>query len=405
MRRRITQFLKQTSIKGIPRIFRTKSYILRTVWVISVTCCLSMAAHQVILLTKGYLEYTSVISLKEYYIDFGGQTNNAVQFPDVTFCNLNPFSLSTHSLNDITSLEAYHKHVVQKTSCENCSVQKEKDLLELRGELLTTSGYHIHIGASNAKLVSHTQEQLIVSCNALKVSGLHQRKVECKDIATVVPYYDYIYYNCYTIRLPPPTPENMYYGVIVVLHLNNYFEIIEQRRFLTPHNIPGQMGGALMLFHEPDRLPVATRNAINLPPGHFVSAKLQFVQRIRLAAPYGDCKHRREMSVHYQQIICYSTCVHMLVLRSCGCVDYTGYDDVVDLASKSGEPPCLSVKISSKMLNENWECVKRIRLNSTAHCLSTCPIPCEEMEYNHDVSSDYKWWQFIHYPLDGAFIR
>ena len=386
MRRRVIEFLKQTSVKGIPRIFRTKSYILRTVWVISVTCFLSMAAYQVILLTKGYLEYTSVISVKEYHLDLSGQTNNPVNFPDITFCNLNPFSVNTQNLNGIPSLEDYHNDVVRKTSCDNCSIEQQNDLLELRRDVLTTSGYYIYIGATNAKMVSHTQDQFVVSCYALTLSGMHQRKVDCKGFGTVVPYYDHMYYNCHTVKLPPSTPKEIYFGMIVVLHLNNHPEIIKQQRFLTPHYIPAQMSGALMVLHEPDHIPVVMRDAINLPPGYFVSSKLQFVQRNRLADPYGNCKHKREMGVHYQQIICYSTCVQISVLRSCGCVDYTGYNDFFDMISKSGVPACLSVKISSQRLHENWECVKKIRLNSTLNCLSTCPIPCEELEYSHDVS-------------------
>ena len=50
-------------------------------------------------------------------------------------------------------------------------------------------------------------------------------------------------------------------------------------------------------------------------------------------------------------------------------------------------PPCLTLKVSKKRLHNNWECVKQTRLNSTAPCLSSCPIPCEDLVYSYDVSN------------------
>ena len=386
MRRRLLQFLRWTSVKGVSRIFRTKSSFLRTVWVISVVSFLTTAFYLTYILTRDYLEYTSVISLREYNIDLTGTTSDAVRLPDITFCNLNPFAVSTHNLTNIPSLEAYHKRAMDMTSCEDCSVEQQKALRELRVELLTTSGYYVHIGASKAKTISHTQDQFIVTCMVGLVSGMHARKVPCDSVATVKPYYDYMYYNCYTLKLPPGTPENMYSGMVIVLQLSNHEDIVEQQEYLTPHYIPGQMSGAMMIFHQQNRLPVVVRDAINLPSGHFMSAKLRFLHRKRLPDPYGTCQHKDSLESRYQQIICYSTCVQTLVLKSCGCVDYTSYNDFFGLIASVGIPPCLTLKAGKQRLHDNWECVKRIRLNSTSHCLSSCPIPCEELTYSYDVS-------------------
>ena len=389
MKRRLLQFLKSTSVKGVSRIFRTKSSFLRTVWLISVVSFLSVAFYLTYLLTKGYLEYASVISLREYNLDLTGTTSDALRLPDITFCNLNPFAISTHNLTNIPSLEAYHQRAMNMTACDGCSSEQQKALQELRVELLTTSGYYIHIGASKAKTISHTQDQFIVSCTVGMLSGMHPRRVPCKGVTTVVPYYDYMYYNCYTLKLPPGNSENMYGGIVVVLQLNNHDDIIEQQKYLTPHYIPGQMSGALMIYHQPNHLPAVLRNSINLPSGHFMSAKLRFLRRKRLPAPYGTCQHKDSLESRYEQIICYSTCVQTLVLKSCGCVDYTSYNDFFDLIAKAGIPPCLTLKAGKRRLHNNWECVKQIRLNSTAHCLSSCPIPCDDLVYSYDVSNSY----------------
>ena len=219
MKRRLLQFLKSTSVKGMSRIICTKSSFLRTVWSICVVSFLSVAFYLTYLLTKGYLEYASVISLREYNLDLTGTTSDALRLPDITFCNLNPFAVSTHNLTNIPSLEAYHQRAMDMTACDGCSPEQQKALRELRIELLTTSGYYIHIGASKAKTISHTQDQFIVSCTVGMLSGMHPRRVPCEGVTTVVPYYDYMYYNCFTLKLPP---GNRTVRICMVVSLWNY---------------------------------------------------------------------------------------------------------------------------------------------------------------------------------------
>ena len=405
MKRRIIEFLKATSVKGVPRTFRTNSPLLRTLWIVSVVSFLITASYLTHLLTNDYLGYASVISLREYNIDLTGTTLDTVRFPDITFCNLNPFAVSTHNLTNIPSLEAYHKRALDMTSCEDCSLEQQRALKELRVELLTTSGYYIHIGASKAKSISHSQDRFIVSCMIRLLSGMHPRKVPCEGVATIAPYYDYMFYNCYTVKLPPGTPENMYEGIFVVLQLGNHVDIIEQQKYLTPHYIPGQMSGAMMIFHQQNHLPSVLRDAINLPSGNFMTAKLRFNHRKRLPYPYGTCQHKDGLKSRYQQIICYSTCIQTLVLKSCACVDYTSYNDFFDLLAQVGIPPCLSLKVGKQRLHDNWECAKQIRLNSTSHCLSSCPIPCEDLTYSYDVSSMYFDYMFTVISLQRWFWR
>ena len=141
-----------------------------------------------------------------------------------------------------------------------------------------------------------------------------------------------------------------------------------------------------MIYHQPNHLPDVVRNSINLSSGHFMSVKLRFLRRKRLPAPYGTCQHKDRLESRYEQIICYSTCVQTLVLKSCGCVDYTSYNDFFDLIAKV-IPPCLTLKSGKKRLQNNWERVKQIRLDSTAPCLSSRPIPCEDLVYSYDVSN------------------
>ena len=379
--KRIQQFCQKTSVKGIPRILRTKSYFMRTIWTVSVTCFLSIAVYISFSLSSDYFKYRSVTSLREYNIDVSGSSSTSVRLPDITLCNMNPFSISTYNLTDELSLEKYHKKVLSMTICDNCSAEQTQRMEELKAELLTTSGYYIQIDSKNARRVSHKKEAFIASCYISILSGMHPRRVPCNGIVEIQNYYDHRYYNCFTLKVAQSTSHDLYHGVILVLQLNNNLQVVEQQQFLTPHIIPGQASGAVMLLHQQDQLPMMTRDNIHLPSGFFTSLRLRYLRRTRLPEPYGSCK--ADMERNYQQAMCFSICVQTLIYNNCGCVDFTNYN-FLEIAPV---PPCLTLKNSIESLHRKWDCVREMRLNATLQCKDACPIPCEEMTYHHDVSN------------------
>ena len=386
MNRRVLQFLQSTSVKGIPRIFRTKSYFLKTLWVVSVVSFLCVTAYHVYILTCVYFEYDSVISTEEYNVDLTGSTPEAVRLPDMTFCNMNPFAVDTRSITDIPSLGSYNQRVRDLTKCVNCSTEDQNSFWALRVALQTTSGYYMHIGEKNASRLSHSKDEFLASCTVEMLSGMDPRKLPCEFIANIVRYFDFMYYNCYTLTLPLATATDLYSGVVVVLHLNNQLDIIEQQKHLTAHYMPGQMSGTLLVLHQQNQMPVLIKDGISLPSGYFMSTKLRFIRRKRLASPYGSCAYPDDMDWDYQQMTCYADCLQELVFKNCGCIDYTSYNEGLELLAEAGFTPCLSVKQDKERLLENWMCMKRTHVNYTTHCLLKCPPLCEELLYHYDVS-------------------
>ena len=386
--RPLLQFLKNTSVKGIPRIFRTKSYFLRTIWIVSVIIFSCIAAYQVYSLIFGYLERATIVSLNEFQGDLTGTKSETVRLPDITFCNMNPFAVDTSKTTDILSLESYHRWVLEVTECENCSQELQKSLRELRMALHTTDGYRIQIGKRNATRISHTEDQFLASCSVEILFGMVPRILPCKSIVTVQRYFNPVYYNCYIIQIPPATPTEIYNGVIVVLHLNNYLDIINQQQYLDTHYNPGQISGALMAFNPQTQDPELLKSGINLPSGFFVSAQLSLVHQKRLPHPYGKCQPVDDITGTYQQMACVSTCLQRHVMNQCGCIDYTGYHYIVFhlIEFYSNLLPCLSVNHGKKLLVDQWLCRKKTYLNHTTRCVDSCPPLCEEVIYDYDVS-------------------
>ena len=386
MNQRMLQFLKSTSIKGVPRIFQTKSYFLRTLWTISTISFISMAVYQTCLLTREYLEYPTIVSIKERNLDLVGATHQAIRLPDITLCNMNPFAVDTRNITSLPSLESYYLRVREITECTSCTQEEQNSLWELRQALQTTSGYYTHIGRNNVQRISHREDMFLASCTLEVAKGMNARKVRCERIATIERYIDSMYYNCYTLQIPPATPTDIVWGVVVVLHLNNHHDILEQQKYLASHYMPGQMAGAVMAFHEHDQEPVLVLTGISLPPGQYMSTKLRFILNKRMEHPYGICRHY-DSTISYHQMSCYSTCLQKEVYRECGCYEYTGWNPLIEDSDLDG-PPCLSLKRGKQWLYEKWRCLKEVHIRSSTeqNCKFLCPIPCEQFLYDYDVS-------------------
>ena len=226
----------------------------------------------------------------------------------------------------------------------------------------------------------------LASCTMEVAEGMTAHKAPCERIATIERYIDFMYYNCYTLKIPPATPTDILLGVVVVLHLNNHHDILEQQKYLASHYMPGQMAGAVMAFHEHDQEPVLVIDGINLPPGQYMSTKLRFSLNKRMEHPYGICR-RYDSKIGYHQMSCYSTCLQREVYRECGCYEYASWNPLTKDSGLDG-PPCLSIKKSKQWLHEKWRCLKKVHIRSTAiqDCKYLCPTPCEQFIYDYDVS-------------------
>lgn len=97
-----------TSIKGIPRIIRSRSLFLKFAWTVSVLFFISVAIEQTTKLTLNYLSYPSFTSLRKYHVNLSGTTKNSVQMPDLTVCNLNPFAGNASIVNGVLTMESFY---------------------------------------------------------------------------------------------------------------------------------------------------------------------------------------------------------------------------------------------------------------------------------------------------------
>ena len=389
LKRTIYKFLRITSVKGIPRLLRTRSRFMQFVWGLGIVSFLVIAAYQFAMLTMAYLEYATVTSIRELPLDMAGQYEHSVQLPDITFCNVNPFASNSKLDTEIPSIKEYMTKVQDMTVCDKCSWDKNISMSQLRDELMTSRGYRIQIGHDKARIISHQSKTFFSSCTVWVMAGMHPGNLPCERVMMIELQQDPIFYNCFTIRpAVERIGEQVIMGILAVFHLDDY--TMNNSPYVLPlHPQISYVNGMVFTFHERETPPVTTIDGMLLQPGLFTELKLRVVQRKRVPAPYGRCVEEGSESNEfivdrkYSQLMCFSLCRQRVVDELCGCIDNNNY---VDVYSRSGKPVCLKLDQGKELLWNEWKCLQHARNVSAISCTNKCPLPCEQVTFDEKVN-------------------
>ena len=377
------KFCQSTSIKGIPRAYKARSKPMRFVWAICVMGFLATGCYQAYTLTNEFLRYDVTTSLKEHPLDTTGYTENTVDMPHITFCNVNPFGSTASMHSDIPTLEEFGHAVYTATDCPGCPDEIANFFADARAALLKPSYYYGYIGVENVRRVGHSLESLLVSCQLILLEGSDTRLVPCFPDAEITLYNDVDYYNCYTLKLPRPSwPFFLYVGFTMVFHLDDYFT--DHLRFLDSTSINHRMSGIDLHIHHPMLPPVIGRDGTTLPPGVSTNLKLRFRRHKRLPEPYGYCTED-PYNTTYSQDLCYALCAQRYVSEHCGCLDYNSFTDGYFEFNRN-QTKCMDLRANQTELYYRWMCLLERRNYAVAVCGAECTVPCDQLMYESKVS-------------------
>ena len=378
---------RQTSVKGIPRLLRSRSRIMQSVWTISIFCFLSTAIYHSWLLIQAYLKCGTLTSLQERTLQFSPSNMASLKLPDMTFCNLNPLANEFHDVPDIPSMESYVNEIRKWSPCRRCSKQFNKTMEQLMGDLFSTMGYFTYVGAHNTQRIGHSQESFIAYCQFWETSGLLSRLAPCERIAHFDHYQDPMLYNCYTLKIPETiSTSTSITGFILVFHLDNY-GTNDGPRILHPRTHLGYMDGVIFAMHERGDPPVLEQKGIYIQAGLFSDMKVKTQHRKRLPAPYGQCKettYENNERVKYSQDLCFFRCMQRNIIKECGCVDS---NICVDVYSNISVEPCLTTAYGYDYVRQKYKCADHVKALYANHCIQLCPLPCEQYDHLYEVSN------------------
>ena len=386
----LKEFAVTTSVKGLPRLVKSRSRPVRLLWTVSINGFLAIEILQATVLTIDYLNYGTTTTSVEYRTDLRCFTKNRVYLPDVSLCNTNPFGGQASMVQDVPTLKEFYDQVMNVTSCHNCSFSHMHSLEHLRKSLLTPAAYSVFIGPDHVRKISHTLEVMLIDCRFILLEGRLMTQAPCFPGTEVIYRYDLSYYNCYTLRLPTPSfAEHVAIGISLVLHLDNYFK---EHWMYFDTDIHNRMGGLQLSLHPRNTLPWGELDGVLLPPGFLTNMKVRYQRRRSLKHPHGNCSD--DCLVHlfqnrtYTRDYCLAFCVQLHVSKSCGCVDYNIYTELNSFFYQN-LTSCFSLHRTREDLLQMHQCTDQQRRVAMEICSSLCFIACDEVSYDVQVGGIY----------------
>ena len=381
-------------MKGVPRVFKSETLCLRSVWLCAVLGFLSLSLIQSYQLVNEYLQFNTVtqtieISMRPY------QKEIEEILPEINVCNLNPLSSNRSRYAGLPTLSSYYQLVRNVTACHKCDDTTRMRLESIRADLLSPWGYYQYIGRQNAPRVGHQVDDMVVACHILVLDGVQRRKVNCGNTLRVSPYTTSFFFNCFNIKVPLGN-VSWILGMSFILYLDNFHEDDDDEFNL--FNEFGQRTG--VIFGVQDRLVIPSQelSGMEISPGVATTIRILPKKRHRLPAPYGTCRPLTDDSYIHVPVydvyikptpeVCVSQCLEKAIREQCQCLDLHLF--ILPAWNRTAIPYCADVKQGASRLYFRMRCAQNIRETMQATCLSSCPFLCQENTYTVNMAQT-KW--------------
>ena len=410
-KKELTNFCQSTSMKGVPRILKSNEPCLKVTWCVCVVTFVTLAIYQCWSLLHLYFEYPVTTSIKE-------ETTKQIQLPpDITVCNVNPFSGRKQAFDGVVKPQDYRKLLENnvmimkdkrdkpppqedpgdKNSQPQSPPQQNFKLESLESELATVRGYYQYIGDNDAMKVGHKKHDLILQCELLSGNTAMNLDLPCENYTQTRLIQHPDYFNCYTIMTMDNVTEvtnETVYGASFLVHLDQAGE-----RYLSDLRKSGMEHdsyGAKVIIHERNSAPF-TSYSTDVSPGQFTRISVTLTERLRMSHPYGDCIENQvtETSLNelmetnkfnYSQDACLIQCTQESINKKCNCTDpYL----VIPSMESTQFPFCGKFGDDVNLVCNRLVCAKAAK-KAAKHCTSACPLPCYEHQYQVS-SSTLKW--------------
>ena len=396
----LRQFIASTSLKGAPRIVKSSSIYSSVYWLVIVLVLLTLTALMAIVLTRDFLEFKSVITLKEY------NTLNAedrsrlretygYKFPAVTVCNNNRFQ------SDYA--EALPPEVLTQSEflAETARKHEELNVTHALWRELAAYSYGIYllpyiVRRGLAPALRQHYEDFLVSCVFSVEYSVQSEEHSCERLAQITHLMQPNSATCYRIDVTDETfiDQNHITGLSFVLYLDNFSQFIPINHFDVFHD-EGVQTGALVVTHLSGTTPQLFDTSSKLAPGKNTQIMLQTTAFQRLPAPHGDCVRSGEHRLYgyngdrqpYSQRGCIIACQQAHIMNTCRCL-YSPKMLFLDPNTRiSDAPQCHKFYSNVSLSYENLNCAQAATKEAEHECVRKCKPDCTEIQFSLSATS------------------
>lgn len=186
----VKESLSLSTVKGIPRIMKTKNKCIRSLWIMATVLVVFLACGHSYFLFKGFLQY-SVFTITEESFDL---TLDSMYFPSITICSLVPFPENVKM--EIPTYESFYEKVNEKLK----ELKMNGTYLDPDEEALikNVNMYYEWLTLEKAKFKGYEEDVLILKCRIM-LSGRKATRASCKNYLKVTLVQNPDLFNCYTL--------------------------------------------------------------------------------------------------------------------------------------------------------------------------------------------------------------
>uniref|UniRef100_A0A8C6YQT4 Acid sensing ion channel subunit family member 5 n=1 Tax=Nothoprocta perdicaria TaxID=30464 RepID=A0A8C6YQT4_NOTPE len=344
-------FASSTSFHGVHNIVQTRSKTRRALWLLVVVGSLAIVIWQICNRFIYYFSWPTTTSVYVQYVE-------NVEFPAVTFCNLNRFQAhAVTNLRIIYLLWSIMSGVHQKISVQVNFSQELNNFL---------------LGNQNFSIKEFTREHgFYLNSSTLLECEFFGKPCYPEDFEHVFTEYG----NCFTFNhndLPQKRTVSVSGRGLSLL-----FDV-KQEQFTDDPSLGYIDAGITYVIHSPRELPRFDGLGLSTPVGMHAQVAIHQLKTIIQEYPWGECKPDMKLQHHkiYSTFGCLRECKARYIQDWCGCLPFI-------LPGNGTE--CDIQKFYTCVYPALYE-IDLEGLCTVGTHNSTCPVPCEETDYPTTVT-------------------
>ena len=386
-----------TSVKGIPRVFKSRNKPMGCLWLTATLVLLVFALYQSFTLIAAFLRYETVTDVHEYGVQevlykLNSDTDQKISssLDAMTFCNNNPVP-SKQNLNNVWTYAQYKEFIQLSFGTENFT-QKQKQAYNLYD---SPAGYYRNVPIQNLTHIGYTVDDVLLTCQYTLMGGYGLNSKPCKDIADIKIFSSPAFLNCFTIEINASkiSKNSSPLDMSGIMYLDNVDDELHLS-YSAPQN-DFSSSGALVIFHLPGEYP-NTWNAQAMPSGFESKIHTEQTAGLRLGVPYGKCERKPHTYYDFQgrpyiysTHACLNNCLMEHIIINCGCI--VPEFAVMSSPHQSGKyPMCGMLSNDSSSAEYQMDCVFNISNSGNRTCISVCLTKCKEQSTS--TSTTYLEW-------------
>ncbi|ESO10578.1 hypothetical protein HELRODRAFT_167080 [Helobdella robusta] len=407
VKKEIANYAENSTIKGIPKIVKSKDPFMKKLWLFSV------------LLWAGVLAYLFYKNMSQFFdwpvmTKYGEMVDGTIKFPDITICNLDPFAsgylyelpvyyyfeFMNRSKNELINYLTTYKNTILS------------DALMVYDEFNSISGYILNL-PKKLRAKNSDCPNFITRCNVYFGNSWFDNRNSCLE--NFVAHWNENYHTCHTLQASKLSRASAQAkGIQLLLNVGptKELQIPYKNSFST-----SQARGVQVSVHSPGTPPNLQRG-FSVAPGSENIVTIVQTEKTRLNQPHNKlgCTYDKFLktspSERYTKEACIDFCRQENIYREIGCVSHylnvpQNYRETVDMCGNfSSTKRVFDESFTIKDLNDT---VTTNYLKSLAYlnksCSYNCMNPCHETQYSTYLSST-TWPQFsFQFSLFDAFIN